>query len=291
MRLRTSMVAALAIATLGTAAQAQTTVLNTELGVLPSPGSTVTDATGTRSTNSADGSANRVSEVFAANEWQQRNVGGDGVVGITTDYARSGNGSLFLSTVDSGSKADMEFYFSSPLSLSSFVSASYDWYRAGTSTNNAIQVPSLRLALQGQGGFSYLIFEPYYQGAWATAPVDSWQTSTIGMSSTVWSNNSNLNLPGGTTSCAIGCFTTLGSWVDANPNAVVLGFSTGVGSGWNGAFTGAVDNIAFSFDGSGESFNFEVAAIPEPGTWATMILGFALIGGTMRVARRRAALA
>lgn len=273
---------------LATAAQAApTTVYNTDLGTLPAPGATTSDATGTRSTNPVDGGANRVSESFAADEWQARNVGGDGVVGITTDYAQSGNGSIYFSTVDGGSKADMEYYFSQPLALADFEGASYDWYRDSASTNNPIQTASLRLALNGAGGFTYLIFEPYYQGPPGPVATDTWVTSSFGLGSTVWSNNSSLALPLGTNNCGVGCFNSLSNWMTANPNATVLGFSTGVGSGWNGSFEGAVDNISFTFNGQTESFNFEVAAVPEPGTWALMIAGFGLLGSALR--RRRPA--
>jgi len=47
---------------------------------------------------------------------------------------------------------------------------------------------------------------------------------------------------------------------------VILGFSAGVGSGWNGVFTGAVDDISWTIAGSTTSWNFEVMqAVPEPG--------------------------
>ena len=63
-----------------------------------------------------------------------------------------------------------------------------------------------------------------------------------------------------------------------------------IGSGWNGEFYGAVDNVQIDFSG-GRSLNsnFEVAAsgaVPEPATWGMMILGFGMMGASVRYRRR-----
>jgi hypothetical protein len=67
---------------------------------------------------------------------------------------------------------------------------------------------------------------------------------------------------------------------------VILGFSSGVGSGW-GSFTGAVDNISWTINGVTTVNNFEVAAadVPEPASVA--LLGLGLMG--LVAARRRKA--
>jgi len=56
--------------------------------------------------------------------------------------------------------------------------------------------------------------------------------------------------------------------------------------------TGAgIQNVSFTFDPSidiAKQFRVEgVSAVPEPATWALMILGFGAIGGTMRVRNRK----
>ena len=117
------------------AAQAQTTVYNTDLPAVngnygagvatttTTPNGTVTTVVG------PGGPANRASSPNVADQWGQKNVGGNASVGITTDYARSGNGSAFFQGASGDSKADLEYYFSTPVALSAFQGASYDWYR------------------------------------------------------------------------------------------------------------------------------------------------------------------
>jgi choice-of-anchor C domain-containing protein len=59
------------------------------------------------------------------------------------------------------------------------------------------------------------------------------------------------------------------------------------------AATGTSTKISFSADGSagccaGPALdNVSIAAVPEPATWAMMIGGFGMVGGAMRLARRR----
>ncbi len=279
---------------LATAAHGQTTVYNTDLPAVngnygagvatttTTPNGTVTTVVG------PGGPANRASSPNVANEWGQKNVGGDASVGITMDYARSGNGSAFFQGASGDSKADLEYYFSALVPLTSFQSASYDWYRDSSSTNAANQVPSLRLAVTNGTQASYLIFEPVYNGV-PIAPTDAWQTSNISLASTMWVNNGAMNEPASAPLACPDCYATLGDWIAANTNWSIYGLSTGIGSGWNGTFRGGVDNIAYNFGTAGSgSFNFEVAAgVPEPATWAFLIVGFGAIGASMRSARRR----
>jgi hypothetical protein len=267
----------------GSAAHAETTVLNTSLGPVGAPGVTTTDATGTRSTKAGAGN---VGETPVADKWLQTNLRGGAEVGITTDYARSGNGSISFYGVDGGSKADMEIYFSTSFLLSELEGASYDWYRDASSDNAAAQHPSLRF-ITDKG--TYLIFEAVYNGL-PTAPEDAWVTSTIGAGTSLWANlPAGINSPapsgctpyGGGLTCG-----ALSAWQAQNPTARIVGLSTGIGSGWNADFAGAVDNISFTVGGKTTTYNFEVAAVPEPGAWALMIAGFGGVGAMMR--RRRA---
>lgn len=294
MKLRVMLATTAVMVALATTAQAnQTTVLNTELGPI-SPGTTTTTGSGTKSTNAA---TNSLGGEVGADQWIQNNVRGNGVVGITTDYARSGNGSIYFALDGSGpSKADMEYYFSQPLLLSDFTGGSYDWLRdpLGTNTSTAI-APAYRLIVaNANGGFGYLVYEPYNQPGGQPVAQGTWQTTSIDtVSSLFWATGSNFVIPapGGSGPSCQSCLHDLSDWSTSNAGAKVLGFSTGVGSGWSGGtFVGAVDNVSFAFGDTTQSYNFEVkGSVPEPATWAMMIAGFGLAGGSLR--RRRAAAA
>ena len=296
MKIAVSVAALAATMSLASAARADT-VYDTSLANLNGSfgagiATTTTGPNGTVTTVAGpSGGGNRADAPVSAEAWAQHSVGGNASVGITTDYARSGNGSAFFQGTDGASKADLEYYFEGPKLLSNVQSLSYDWYRDATSTTNAIQVTSLRLMVATQTSTAYLVYEPYYSGV-NPIPTDSWNTSTITGDSIFWSNNATLALPAGTSSCAIGCFAKLSDWQAANPGVIVFGLSTGIGSGWSGSFKGAVDNIAYDFgsDGSG-SWNFEVNAVPEPASWAMMIAGFGLVGLGMRRRNARTVLA
>lgn len=270
-----------------------TTVNNTDLPNVSGTygaglATTVTGPTGTLTTvTGPGGGSNRAGAGLVYDKWAQQNVGGNASVGITTTRPRSGTGSVeFTGLTANTAKADLEYYFSQPISLAEFESASYDWFRASTSTTNGIQVPSLRLLVNDENftlpATTYLIYEPVYQnGPGYVAPTDVWQTESITLGSMFW-NNGGLNNGGSFTR-------SLGAWLDSNPGLLVYGLSTGIGSGWNGTFFGGVDNIAYNFGARADSFNFEVAAVPEPAAWAMMIGGFGFVGAAVR--RRKAKVA
>jgi hypothetical protein len=62
-------------------------------------------------------------------------------------------------------------------------------------------------------------------------------------------------------------------------SAVYIGVGSGIGAG----YTAYADNVT----ANGTTYNFE--AVPEPATWAMMIMGFGAAGSVVR--RRRQALA
>ncbi|RYE75022.1 MAG: PEP-CTERM sorting domain-containing protein, partial [Hyphomicrobiales bacterium] len=112
------------------------------------------------------------------------------------------------------------------------------------------------------------------EGAWTT--LSSTQTSGIW-----WATSAAL---GPNFAAANGGQKTLAEWIAGNAGSTLLvgGYNIGVGSGWNGTSSGAIDNIAITSARGVESFNFEVAGVPEPSTWALLILGFGLTGAAMR---------
>lgn len=280
------------------AAQAATaqTVLNTDLPAVNGTygsgvATTTTTANGTVTTVAGPaGGANRASAVPTTGSWYQNSVGGGGSVGITKSFTNDANGAAFFSTVDGNSKGDLRYNFAAPVALSSLTSLSYDFYRDTSSTTPTPFVPTVRLDILKDGNFAgSLILEYKYQDQ-LDAPTGVWTSLSATLGSGIfWASNAAL---GPTFASANGGQKTLSAWIADNGSSslTVFGVSTGVGSGWDGGiFNGAVDHIAFGFNGGPSvNFDFAVAGVPEPASWALMIGGFGLVGA---VARRRRAVA
>lgn len=240
--------------------------------------------------NGPGGGGNRASASYVADQWVQRNVGGNASVGITTQFARSGNGSAYYSSNSGNAKADLEIAFSSPALLSAVTGLRYDWYKTGGST--ASQHLALKLLVDADGNtntfsdISYLIYELGYN-AGDPGAVDAWNQVLIDADTFLWANNlSVLTDPNAGT--PYGYDTTLSDWQGANQNARVLGLSVGLGSGWVGSFEGAVDNIVLAVGETRSNWNFEVQlenTVPEPGTLGLIALGLL---GTAALRRRKA---
>lgn len=280
---------ALGASLLMTAAAHAGTVYNTTLAPIPG---TTTDANGTRTTNA--GAQESAPPVL--NTWEQANVGGGATVGITTNYAQSGNGSAYLATTSSSSQADLVDYitaYTSPVALSTLTNASFDFYRSSSSTVDANLAPVMRLDMKIDGNYAgSLVFENVYQNQTAS-PTDTWTTLSADLTHGIfWATNSAL---GPTQAAANGGQKTLQQWIDANAGHTlgVYGIEVGVGSGWTGSFSGAVDNVTADFsNGPQVSANFEVAtaavsAAPEPGAWVLMLGGVGMLGAMMRIVKAR----
>jgi hypothetical protein len=239
----------------------------------------------------------REGQQLGSSNWYYNSVGGGATVGINNTYPHGGDGSVYFHTVDGNSKADIEYLVNptqagpngvysdgQPLgALSDLTAFSYEWYRDSASTNSGVQVPSLRLQVTNGVNTGYLVFEPTYSQFVGDLPTDTWVTSDLfaNPNLTLWSNGTlpDQNLYN----------ITLSDWMTTLAGYDVIGISSGVGSGWAGSFTGAVDNITFGFNGVNTTTTFEVSpAVPEPASVVSVLTacGMGLAAAAYR--RRRA---
>lgn len=205
------------------------------------------------------------------------NGNGTGSAAITTDSARSGNGSVELH----GDRTrwvlgDLYDKNSNLGSFSNFTDLGFEYQIDPLSTTSCCDPkysPALRVVVwDGSTKLDFVWEQAYQAGAYGAAgPVGTW--NTIGAGGTFFKNGtSELDQR------------TIASWAGTlSSNAYVGAVYIGVGSGIGAGYTAYADNVT----ANGTTYNFE--AVPEPATWAMMIMGFGAAGSVVR--RRRQALA
>lgn len=246
-----------------------------------------TGETYTNSTGVSQGQA------VGATGWFYNNVRNSGSVGITHDYPNASTGSAWFYSPSGSAKADLEYlagginlggnyYASSSLgSLADLVSFQYEWYRDSTSTTDPNLHPALRVLLDADGDLSTagdrggLVFERVYNSSSVSTNV--WVSDMIASTTYLWNFGLGLGFAANINSTPYAYDATLAEWQAFLPNAVILGFSAGVGSGWNGVFTGAVDRIGWTIGDTTTVSNFEVQAIPEPSSVLFVLGGLGLV--------------
>ena len=193
--------------------------------------------------------------------WFRDDVRAGSSAGITTDYARSGTGSMLLTGTGSASKANAALYFSPSAyfftRLNNFAGLSYDFYRAGSSTAGSHLAPALRLLVDADGDFfttgdqGSLVYEPTYNGG-GDVPVDQWVSTNVGASTNLWFYQSGVGVEEvfdrTLADYVDGSYTSTSGFAHVTWNSVVYGMSFGTGSGWDGSYTGAVDNVTYALN-------------------------------------------
>jgi len=241
-------------------------------------------------------SATNQGQAIGASGWYYNNVRNGGTVGIAGSLPWAGNGSVYFQSPSGAAKADVEYLadgvniggnFAAAGSLGFFSDLawfSYEWYRNSASTNPAVQHPALRVLLDADGNLSTvsdrggLVFERAYNGG--VVPVDTWVFDAVGPSTYLWNFGLGIGFAANINATPSPYDATLAEWQAYFPNAVILGFSAGVGSGWNGQFYGAVDAISWNLGGVATETNFEtgpLAEIPEPSSLMLVASGLALL--------------
>lgn len=216
-------------------------------------------------------------------------IGNGATVGINGNLPHDGNGSVYFSGITTGGlfgrnpQAGIEYSTGGVLGLLSEVNAlSYNYIRSGGDAP-AHFAPTIKLKVTANGKTGYLVWEPVYNGHPTSNPIDlnEWYLGDA-IGGKFWASNA-LGITNGSNT-----FQDLDYWEGVlGAGAQVVGIYAGIGSGWGGSFTGAVDNITWGFNGEeATTYKFE-KAVPEPGSIVMGLIagGLGLAGAAWR--RRR----
>ncbi len=222
---------------------------------------------------------NSVAAVPTATSWGTLPGENTGTTAVTTAAARSGLGSLELTGDRTRAQLGIQY---NPVrttigSLSNVTGLTFDWRIAGDSVSqlNTDYTPALRLLIQDGATRKELIWEGAYNGTYGQTSRDTWYTSSVNDLFYVTGGNVNMGM-------------TIAQWASQLSGATVSGFSVGAGSSAGVGYHAFVDNVTFATTSGSTTYNFEpsAGAVPEPATWAMMLIGFGGIGFTMRHGRK-----
>ncbi|WP_233151095.1 PEPxxWA-CTERM sorting domain-containing protein [Sphingomonas sp. BT553] len=208
---------------------------------------------------------------------------------ITSTAPRSGNGSIELKGDRTRFQEGIQYapFTTNLMPLSSVSGLAFDWRIAADSVSirNADYTPALRLLVQDGTQRSELIWEGVYNGTYGNTARDTWYSSTFDDNFYQFVTGPGVTLVNGSQ-----VNKSLSSWIAQNysTNAFVSAISVGSGSTAGTGYHAFADNVSLRTTSGITTFNFEVAAaaVPEPATWAMMLVGFGMTGAAMRYRRR-----
>lgn len=173
---------------------------------------------------------------------------------------------------------------------------SYDYYKQTVAGGNTAAAPALKLSFYNASfvGDNYvtLIYEPYVNPAFNVPTPDQWNSVSINSTSGLFWQNGGF---GQTNSAGGDPYKTLAQWSTtfdpAFLNAQLVQVSVGVGT-YNPGQIDYFDNvrIAGTVSNPDTTYNFGVAAVPEPSTMVSAATGILMLGG-LAWCRRKSAVA
>lgn len=227
---------------------------------------------------------NSVAGLASASSWGTLPGENTGTVAVTSTAPRSGTGSLELTGDRTRAQLGIQYapFTTNIGNLSEVSSLTFDWRIAGNSVSalNPDYTPALRLLIQNGAVRQELIWEGAYNGTYGNTSRDTWYTSAT---------TDLFYITGGSVNAGM----TIADWASTLTGATVSGISVGAGSTAGVGYHAFADNVSLTRNGVTTTYNFEIAggAVPEPATWAMLILGMGLVGGTMRSRRRNVTVA
>jgi hypothetical protein len=229
-------------------------------------------------------------------------------IGIGSANLATGNG-----TIGGDGSENLSTTGYSGTQLSSLTTLTYSTY---DTVNNTQQFPVLEIeiatGLAGSDAYDQLFFEPPYQTPTTGNPslpnqgataLDTWQSWNV-LSGGLWDNQgiAGCGSPGSGVASLSSCISAIET-LGGDPTIVNTrgpGSLENVGLGGliffvgetnpTDQFNGNVDDFTIGVSGSDTTYDFDptaVSGVPEPATWAMMLIGFGLVG--LQLKRRNTA--
>ena len=252
-----------------------------------------------------------------AGQWSKTDMRGNGTASVVDLTGQGGNletnaplppGAARLTTgSDDADKAEVGIQSDFEQVSTIFdgnLSFGYSYFKASVASGNAAAAPSFKLTFYNAAfsgdGYVTLVYEPYWNqagsvGSSKNPPTDQWETVSIDLTNGVFFAAGNGGF--GQSGSAGPPLGTLADWrttfnnssSDAFDSASLVGLSMGVGT-YNQGQEGYFDQVSINTTAGGmTTYDFGVAAVPEPSTLLGGVIGvLVVLGGTWRSRRRRA---